>query len=556
MKVVNCIMTKSDNKQRKTRDFIKNVLGEVPLTAELYWLIRNRSKGIQSRFSLTDLDKHIPEIVQYLCANQTAAEPVKKILVFATLHYWISHAALISAALTGLGYDVSLGYLPYHDWQNPINRFDLRRQNLYAQSILKKLNPFVKTFSFLNVYAGYKTLPAELAQKAEQVARFDSQYTLQVETVDTDEPVYKMRLERNEDIARNALAWLTTNKPDVVIIPNGTIQEFAVVYEVAKYLNIPVTTYEFGDQRQRVWIAQDAKVMEQETDALWEAYRDKPLERSELHKTRELFEARRKASIWKNFSRLWQRAPAKGVTAARKELGLDDERPVVLLATNVLGDSLTLGREVFTHTMEEWIVRTLQYFVGKPNTQLVIRVHPGEMLTHGQSMVDVVQHVIPDLPEHIHLIKPEDTTNTYDLIAAADLGLVYTTTVGLEMAMSGVPVVVVGNTHYADKGFTIDPQSWVKYYKIIGSVLQDPVGHRLTDQQIDLAWAYAYRFFFDFPRPMPWHLVRMWEDYEQNPLSKVLSKEGRKEFEMTFRYLAGEPLDWVAIRDGKERFSG
>lgn len=78
MKVVNCIMTKSDNKQRKTRDFIKNVLGEVPLTAELYWLIRNRSKGIQSRFSLTDLDKHIPEIVQYLCANQTAAEPVKK----------------------------------------------------------------------------------------------------------------------------------------------------------------------------------------------------------------------------------------------------------------------------------------------------------------------------------------------------------------------------------------------------------------------------------------------------------------------------------------------
>jgi hypothetical protein len=556
MKAVKCDMANNDSKQRKTKEFIKNVLGEVPLTAELYWLIRNRSKGIRSRFSLTDLEKNIPEIVKCLNENPIVDKPKKKVFVFATLHYWISHAALISSALAGMGYDVSLGYLPYHDWQNPINRFDLRRQNLYAQNILKKLNPYVKAFSFLNVYAGYKTLPPDLAQQAERISRFDTQYTLQVETVDTDDPVYRMRVERNEDIARNALAWLSANKPDVVIVPNGTIQEFAVVYEVARYLDIPVTSYEFGDQRQRVWIAQNSKVMNQETDALWEAYREKPLDRAELRKIHELFEARRKASIWKNFSRLWQRAPAKGVAEARKELGLDDERPVVLLATNVLGDSLTLGREVFTHTMEEWIVRTLQYFVGKPNAQLVIRVHPGEMLTHGQSMVDVIQHVLPDLPEHIHLIKPDDATNTYDLIAAADLGLVYTTTVGLEMAMSGVPVIVVGNTHYSGKGFTIDPQSWVKYYKLIGSILQDPDGYRLTDKEIELAWAYAYRFFFDFPRPIPWHLVRMWEDYEQNPLSKVLSREGRKEFEMTFRYLAGEPLDWAAIRDGKERFSG
>jgi hypothetical protein len=170
-------------------------------------------------------------------------------------------------------------------------------------------------------------------------------------------------------------------------------------------------------------------------------------------------------------------------------------------------------------------------------------------------MVDVIEHVLPDLPEHIHLIKPEDSTNTYDLIAAADLGLVYTTTVGMEMAMSGVPVIVVGETHYSQKGFTIDPQSWVKYYKTIGAILQDPDGYRLTDEQIDLAWAYAYRFFFDYPRPIPWHLVDMWKDYEQRPIEKVLSKEGLKEFGMTFRYLTGEPIDWAAIRDGKDIYS-
>ena len=101
--------------------------------------------------------------------------------------------------------------------------------------------------------------------------------------------------------------------------------------------------------------------------------------------------------------------------------------------------------------MEEWLERTLQYFAGKPEVQLVIRIHPGEKLIHGQSMLDVINRVLPKLPEHIHVIKPEEDVNTYDLIAAADLGLVYTTTVGLEMAMSGIPVIVVGDTIIAAK---------------------------------------------------------------------------------------------------------
>ena len=37
---------------------------------------------------------------------------------------------------------------------------------------------------------------------------------------------------------------------------------------------------------------------------MWETLKDKPLSQPELDKVRELFEARRKASVWKNFSRL------------------------------------------------------------------------------------------------------------------------------------------------------------------------------------------------------------------------------------------------------------
>jgi hypothetical protein len=533
----------------RAKNILKTVLGQVPLTAELYWLMRGSDKTLNSRFSLKKLDQHMAELVEQASALKAAAKAGgKKIFIFSTLHYWIEHAAVMGIALAGLGHDVTLGYLPYHDWQNPINPFDLRRQNLYAEDILGKAKAVINVVSFLSLHNGYKVVPEDLRSKIEQVSRYDSMYTLQVENVDTGSAIYKLRLKRNMSAARDAYDYLTTQKPDVVIVPNGTIQEFGVVYEVARSLGIQTITYEFGEQRERMWLAQNGKVMLQETGEMWEAFRDLPLKPDEKKTIHEQFEARRGASLWKNFSRQWQQIPTQGVEAARKQLGLD-QRPVVLLATNVLGDSLTLGREVFSQSMEDWLVKSLQYFAGRPDVQLVIRVHPGEVLIHGQSMMDVIQRVLPKLPEYIHVIAPTEKVNTYDLIAAADVGLVYTTTVGLEMAMSGIPVVVVGNTHYRGRGFTQDPDTWVKYHKMLKAILEKPQDFRLTDEQVESAWAYAYRFFFNYPLPFPWHLVHLWEDYPKRPIGELVKSKEWKTYKDTFSYLAGEPLDWQNVRN-------
>ncbi len=194
--------------------------------------------------------------------------------------------------------------------------------------------------------------------------------------------------------------------------------------------------------------------------------------------------------------------------------------------------------------MEEWIVRTVQYFAGVPEIQLVIRIHPGEVLTHGTSMEDVVRNVLPELPENIRLIGPREEINTYDVMEIADFGLVYTTTVGLEMAMSGIPVVVAGNTHYRARGFTLDPDSWVNYYKILKPLVDAPAKFRLTKEQTELAWRYAYNFFFEYPLPFPWHLVKGWEDYATINLLSALTGDGKKKYEETFLYLVGKPIKW------------
>ncbi len=148
------------------------------------------------------------------------------------------------------------------------------------------------------------------------------------------------------------------------------------------------------------------------------------------------------------------------------------------------------------------------------------------------------------LPAHFRLIEAQDPINTYDLIELADLGMVYTTTTGMEMAMSGVPVIVAGQTHYRGKGFTLDPDSWQSHEDLVEKVLAAPAEHKLNRSQVDSAWKYAYHFFFDYPCQFPWHLLDFWNELETWSMERVLSAEGQAVFGETFRCLTGEPRQW------------
>ena len=60
------------------KETIKNIIGQIPFSAELYWLIRQRGQPIQSRFSLKNLNANLPEIKQQVSILRENAEPGKK----------------------------------------------------------------------------------------------------------------------------------------------------------------------------------------------------------------------------------------------------------------------------------------------------------------------------------------------------------------------------------------------------------------------------------------------------------------------------------------------
>jgi hypothetical protein len=130
-------------------------------------------------------------------------------------------------------------------------------------------------------------------------------------------------------------------------------------------------------------------------------------------------------------------------------------------------------------------------FKNKPNHQLIIKIHPAEAATgrSEKTMLDYINEQYPNLPSNIRTIPPKTDINPYSLFPIMDVGIVCNGTIGLEMALNNIPVVVTGKIHYYNNGFTYDVSTEEEYSKALMADMSPK-----KDQQI-LAKIYAYFYF-------------------------------------------------------------
>lgn len=484
-------------------------------------------------------DEVLKRWIAAVAKGQMKTKQAKKILLFATKGYWINYSAAVGLVLKSLGHEVELVYLPENRKYDRIADFEYARYIAYGKKLLAPLEEAISLVCYQDLALNEVALPEVLTEGAKQVALWDAQYKLQFEDVDVTSELFQWRLAKNLEAAKRFLPYLEDNRPDVVVVPNGLILEYGMLKRVCDLLKIPTTTYEFGEQRERMWLSQDESIMLMRTDAMWERVKTEPFTKAQKDTIEKMYVARRGADVFEQFARRWQSQPMQDEGKLREALGLD-ERPIGLMATNVFGDSLTLGRDVFTGGIQGWLEGTLDYFAKQDGMQLIIRVHPGELLNpEGYSVGSAVKEYFQNaIPENIHLIEADDQTNTYSLINLASFGLTYTTTVGMELAMSGVPVIVVGETHYRGKGFTLDPSSWEEYEAFLDRFLNADETVAMTQEQIEDAWHYAYGFFYEYPFEFPWHMVHFEEDIVTHPMDEVVSEAGMRKYFNTFEMLA------------------
>jgi hypothetical protein len=136
----------------------------------------------------------------------------------------------------------------------------------------------------------------------------------------------------------------------------------------------------------------------------------------------------------------------------------------------------------------EWVKFLIKEFEIRPNLQLVIRVHPREFPNKRESVTS--QHAIEllreldDLPANVVVNWPSDEVSLYDLVQVIDIGLVATSTTGLQLATLGIPIglhntaLLTGYT--TDIGTALDSTSKYRAFLDSAEEFQWSVGNVIT----------------------------------------------------------------------------
>jgi len=175
----------------------------------------------------------------------------------------------------------------------------------------------------------------------------------------------------------------------------------------------------------------------------------------------------------------------------KKKFNFDKFDKTFFMLPNVPWDVAAVSKIGPFKDVIDWIDYTVSVFKKHPNLLLIIKVHPSEIYRaeSKETVFDYIKGKFSPLPENIKVIPPVTTINPYSLFQFADVGLIFTGTAGIEMTLSGIPVIPGGDAHYAGRGFTFDANTKKEFEKLL---LKDL---KLSSYQKKLVRVYAYFHF-------------------------------------------------------------
>lgn len=293
-------------------------------------------------------------------------------------------------------------------------------------------------------------------------------------------------------IARGVAAALDRFQPEVVLLCNGLFLFESVAWALCRARGIDVVTYERAFRKETLFFHRGSPAGFYDTSEQWPE-QDRPLSQDEDAELTTYLAQRRAGRA---FDQYWE---------FRQEVLESHAGRTVTLFTNLTWDTAVLKRELAFPDIRAWIEAAVEAVADRPQDRLVLRVHPSEVSLPGKETRDSLAYFIrerwPLLPPNITLVGPEDLQSSYALMDASDVGLVYTSTTGLEMALTGRPVLVAGDTHYRGKGFTVDVGGPEDFKAQLAKALSDPGSLR---PDVEKARRYAHFFFFRAPIRAPY----------------------------------------------------
>lgn len=193
----------------------------------------------------------------------------------------------------------------------------------------------------------------------------------------------------------------------------------------------------------------------------------------------------------KNYHR-FQRSSASMVLSTELKTFLEGDGPLFLLAPNCVGDSATLRVQTIFKSQRDWVNEICRYFQAHPQLRLIIRAHPDELMYYQWNKIvimmgDIAQQAAGNAP-NIRVVKGHEDISTYALIPYAQAGLIWMSTVGVDIVVRNCPVLAAATPKYHGLGIVHEPQSREEYFNILDRLTDSQTG--TSDKQKEMAKKY------------------------------------------------------------------
>ena len=260
---------------------------------------------------------------------------------------------------------------------------------------------------------------------------------------------------------------ISVNKlnPDLVLLYNGTLSYETYIRFYCQKNNINYVTQEtyIGEDS---WIyKKNDEVMKLRWDEDWEKYKQNSLSKENIIAAEKFIEGLREGK--QMYARL------------NEPNQIDDQLSncdFVVLFTNLNFDTSILGRDPIFMSMIDWIENVIKFWIDNEiNIKLVIRIHPGELKLKTVSS-DFVAPKIEDLikgHDNIILYKPSCKVDSYLLIEKMKFALIYSSTIGLEIAYMNKICLVAGSAFYNNQNFVIFKNSIPEYFSELKKLINN-----------------------------------------------------------------------------------
>ena len=256
------------------------------------------------------------------------------------------------------------------------------------------------------------------------------------------------------NVAQKFSNLLDETKPRAVVVFNGQFYPEATARYVAQKRGIRVITHEVG--------LQPASAFFTEGEAT--AY---PIAIPEAFEMSEQQNEQLDAYLGKRFQGEFSMA---GIKFWPEMKGLDESflqkaarfEQVVPVFTNVIFDTSQPHANTVFEDMFTWLDLVLDVIRSHPETLFVIRAHPDELRVRKASRETVaawIEATGAAKEPNVIFVGPKETLSSYELIQKSKFVLVYNSTIGLEAAIMGAPVLCAGKARFTQYPTVFFPQT-------------------------------------------------------------------------------------------------